>query len=165
MKAPWVVAAGKIGETAHCTRCGEGLTINMPQRLEVALAAMQAFGKIHAKCKPRDYQEPEITALNWPQSRDTGVSSATIWQAFTGEALYNSNDVPHDPSDFGRCYRLLKLRPEWEAELSEVSDLIPAWKPYVTKWPKLKELYEEALRTGDGNPMFEFMQKMRESHV
>jgi hypothetical protein len=164
MKALWVVAGGAPGETAHCTRCGEGLDLgSKPQRVDVALAAMRAFVKCHSHCKPGQHQEPAFNRSNWPTSRDTGTSSATIWHVFTGQRLYgNDFDVPYDPDDFGRCYRLLKLCPEWEAQLEDVAERFPKWKRFVIKWPKLKELYEEALKTGDGNRMYEFMWKLRQ---
>ena len=125
---------------------------------------MKAFIKCHAHCKPGPHNEPAITRFNWAQSRDTGVSSATIWHVFTSQRLYGIDnfDVPHDPDGFGRCYRLLKLCPEWESQLDDVAERFPAWKRFVMKWPKLKELYEEALRTGDGKPMYEFMKKLEE---
>jgi hypothetical protein len=128
----------------------------------VALAAMRAFVKCHTKCRPNQYTEPIITRANWPASRDIGVSPATIWYAFTGQKLYCVFNVPRDPDDFGRCYRLLKLCPEWESQLDDVAEMFPEWKRFVMKWPKLKELYEEALKTGDGKPIYEFMKKLGE---
>ena len=163
MKAHWVVAAGKPGETAHCTRCGEGLDLgSKPQRVDVALAAMRAFIKCHAHCQPGQHEEPAITRMNWAQSRDTGISSASIWQVFTGQKLYSEHGVPHDPADFARCYRLLQLCPKWEPRLENVADMFPVWNPFVREWPKLKELYEEALRNGRWEPMYEFIQKLQE---
>jgi hypothetical protein len=89
-------------------------------------------------------------------------SKKTIWQVFTGQKLYSEHGVSHDPADFARCYRILKLCPEWELQLEYIVDMFPAWKRFVMKWPKLKELYEEALKTGDGKPMYEFMKKLQE---
>ncbi len=71
----WVVAGGRAGEIGHCTRCGEGLSIDLPQRVELALALMKAFTKVHAACKPGAYKEPSPTFLTWPTSRDTGISA------------------------------------------------------------------------------------------
>jgi hypothetical protein len=164
-KADWVVAGGAAGESEHCQRCGGSLTIKMPLRIEVWLAAMKAFVKVHSDCRETERAEPAITLENWPESRDTGVSSATIFHVFAGKSVYGqSRDVPHDPSDFGRCYRLLKLTAEyqWRERLCEVSDQYPAWLPFVREWNRLTEMWEEALKTGNCKTMYEFMQTLRE---
>ena len=143
-KTPWVVAAGAAGESAHCERCGEGLTLGT-QRVEIMLAAWKAFINIHSGCRETGRKEPELTLRDWPKSRDIGVSSATIYAVFTNLAIYPDHDIPHDPSDFGRCYRLLTLAPQWEARLREVADAFPAWVLFVREWPRLKDLYERAI--------------------
>jgi hypothetical protein len=55
------------------------------------------------------------------------------------------HDVPCDPDDFGRCYRLLRLFPTWRARLGEVSAKYPRWKPMVDAWDELTALYEEEI--------------------
>jgi hypothetical protein len=47
MKVDWVVAGGKPGELGHCTRCGDGLSMEMPQRVKVVTTAMNAFVRAH----------------------------------------------------------------------------------------------------------------------
>jgi len=49
----WVVAGnrGDANEIGYCTRCGQGLKLNLPQLLSVAIAAMQAFVKAHSNCQ------------------------------------------------------------------------------------------------------------------
>ena len=146
-KTPWVVAGGAVGESAHCERCGEGLKLGT-QRVEVMVAAWKAFAKIHSTCRETGRKEEAMTLKDWPNSRDTGISSATIYEVFTdlGFRLYGKHfDVPHDPADFGSCYRLLTLAPQWEARLQEVADAFPAWGPFVREWPRLKDLYERAI--------------------
>ena len=167
-RGDWVVAGGRFGETGHCTRCGDGLSIGS-QRLEVALAAMRAFVKIHARCKPGKYRESSPTLSSWLNSRDTGVSSATIYFVFTSLSIggvpqgsYEQRDPPRDPSDFGRCYRLLGLAPEWEGRLGEVAERFPAWEPFVREWPKLKKMYEEAVVSGEGHGLHGFIQELTE---
>jgi hypothetical protein len=79
-----------------------------------------------------------------------------------GRKIYSHFDTPHDPDDFGRCYRLLKIAPpEWEPQLDRVVDEFPIWAPFVREWPKLKALYEEALKTKNGKPLYDFMQTLR----
>ena len=160
-KTDWVVGGGKAGETAHCQRCGEGLNIGT-QRIEVALAAMKAFLEIHSHCQPGQWEESIPASVEqWAGSRDTGVSSGTIYKIFTGRRVYDTFDVPHDPADFGRCYRLLKLAPKWVGQLQKVADEFPEWQPFVSAWPKLTEMYEQAPRTGERGEMYYFMRTLR----
>lgn len=167
MNVNWIVAGGKAGELGHCTRCGDGLVMGMPQRVEVVTAAMNAFVRVHKRCKPGQFTEPPVSVDTWPDSRDTGVSSATIYYVFTGRKVYDSFDVPHDPGDFGRCYRLLKKAPLWKSQLSKVSEKFPVWLPFVREWPKLEDMYEEALNGNDASffegvkEMYDFMQTLR----
>lgn len=162
-KTPWVVAGGKIGEFGHCERCGEGLSIPDPQRLEAATAAMGAFVKCHAHCKPGDYKEPKAaTPQAWLKGRDTGISSCTIYAVMTNTPTPMScYDVPHDPDDFGRCYRLLKLFPDWKARLPEVAQQFPIWAPLVREWDTLTAMYEAELASKDpAHPTYYFIQKL-----
>lgn len=88
--------------------------------------------------------------LEWLFGDDTGTSSETIWKVMCGvdigqERIYT---YPFDPADFGRCYRLLKLFPEWRLRLHEVSERYPPWKPLIDNWGELEQLYEEEYPTG-----------------
>jgi hypothetical protein len=149
----WVVAGGKRGEAAYCTRCGEGLVLGFLPRLTEWTAANRAFLRAHTKCKPGTYQEPSIlTPTDWLSSRDTGVSSCTIFTAATDSPPpWGFFDVPYDPSDFGRCYRLLKHFPEFRQHLHKTVDLCPAWAPFVDHWDELTAIYEDELPSG-GRP-------------
>ena len=44
--------------------------------------------------------------MTWVIGHDTGLSSLTLWAAIMNVQNYNA-DIPHDNSDFGRCYRML----------------------------------------------------------
>lgn len=161
---PWVVAGGKIGELGHCTRCGEGLNIGLPQPLPIVTAAMNAFVGIHKSCKEGMRVEPKITPRDWIGSRDTGISSCTIWAVLANQpSPMRDYDVPHDPSDFGRCYRLLKLFPEWIPRLGEVAERFPIWKPFVREWANLTVMYEQALsdKSNRSPAMYDLMQQLR----
>lgn len=162
-KGDWVVIGGAPGEIGHCTRCGEGLRINLPQRMEVIIAATSAFAKAHKICAPGNYVErPAQTPEQWAMGRDTGISSLTIWSAITGHASPNRrDDVPHDPDDFGRCYRLLKLFPSWRPQLSKVAGRYPDWAPFVEHWDELSEQYEQELAHGS-EPDFKLYHRMKE---
>ena len=143
-KGDWVVMGGKPGEVAYCTRCGEGLTLVLPLHMEVFLAASHAFVKVHSHCPAGKYiEKPVVTPEEWAASRDTGTSSLTIYSAITGKPSHHRGyGVPHDPDDFGRCYRLLKLFPAWREKLSETVKLCREWEPFVQAWDELTALYE-----------------------
>jgi len=148
-KADWVLPGGKPGELGYCTRCGQGLTINPPQPIPIALACMEAFVKMHSECWPGKYiEKPPMTPGEWAAGRDTGTSSFTIFAAITGQpSPHGRFDVPHDPQDFGRCYRLLKLFPQWRHGLFQTVAKCAAWKPFVDVWDELTSMYEAALRS------------------
>lgn len=84
-------------------------------------------------------------ALAWIVGRDTGISSKTIWSVMMDAVPTNPHpfdfDIPHDPDDFGRCYRLLETIPEWRARLREVAARFPAWSGLVDNWSELEEMF------------------------
>jgi hypothetical protein len=90
-----------------------------------------------------------MTPIDWLLNGETGVSSKTICAVMTGSVAHY-NDVPHDPSDFGRCYKLLALFPEWRARLHEVAEKFPMWGPMVEAWDELTALYEEETKSKSG---------------
>lgn len=92
----------------------------------------------------------QTKALQWIVGGDTGISSETIWSVMMGVEKQGSFGpyTPSDPGDFGRCYRLLKLIPEWRDRLHEVAQKHPKWGPMVEAWDELETMYEDALATG-----------------
>lgn len=92
-----------------------------------------------------------MTIINWLLSGDSGISSKTICAVMTGSKMEDPGpDIPYDPSDFGRCYRLLALFPEWRERLGEVAEKFPMWGPMVKAWDELTTLYEEEVLNEDG---------------
>lgn len=85
----------------------------------------------------------------WLAGPDTGISSRTIVHVLTGAPLANGRaDVPHDPSDLGRCLRLLDTVPGLRERLPEVADRYPEWRPLVEHWDELAALYHTEAPTG-----------------
>lgn len=89
-----------------------------------------------------------MTPLNWIMGRDTGTSSKTIFAVMMGELTERETQcggtygVPHDQDDFGRCYRLLELFPDWKKRIGEMAHFLPAWVPYVREWDRLTALHK-----------------------
>ncbi|MGB8480705.1 MAG: hypothetical protein WCE63_18005 [Acidobacteriaceae bacterium] len=70
-------------------------------------------------------------------------------------------DVPYDPADFGRCYRLLQLFPAWKPRLDEVAARYPAWRPLVREWSALESLYVDAFRSNSGAALYQRLKALR----
>lgn len=85
-----------------------------------------------------------MTPLDWMMSGDTGTSSKTILHVMEGTPAPAWVDVPHDPSDFGRCHRLLEAFPAYRARMGEVAEKYPAWIGLVREWDALTALYVAA---------------------
>jgi len=106
----------------------------------------------------------------WLFGPDTGISSKTIMSVLsTGAARIGAEvslgrwgaDVPHDPSDFGRCYRLLQTFPQWRDRLNEVAAKFPKWEPMVREWDRMTSLWEEEAPTGKCPKLYDLMQKLQ----
>jgi hypothetical protein len=81
----------------------------------------------------------------WLAGCDTGISSRTIVMAICGRHVCEER-TPHpplDPSDFGRCYRLLQAVPELRPQFGKVAEVFPVWAPLVREWGALEALYLE----------------------
>jgi hypothetical protein len=98
--------------------------------------------------------ERGIEKMEWLLSDDTGTSSKAIFRAMVG-VPHKDKSTPLDPSDFGRCYRLLKQFPEWESRVKELGDLIDyspivngeqltnLWKIFADNYEELCLMYEK----------------------
>lgn len=149
------------GDELRCFNCGGTYKINLPASLRVAAAAMEAFAKDHANCKPSEAGAAKMkysTPAEWRSSWDTGRSSLTIYGVMVGRP-YHDPSVPLDPADFGRCYRLLKAFPEWRARISEVAEMYEAWKDLVRNWERLEFLYEQELPSGNAPQLYACIQR------
>jgi len=104
----------------------------------------------------------------WIVNGEVGTSSKTIWAVMMNAVIKNGNswwnyDVPHDPDDFSRCWKLLMLIPEWRKRLPEVAEIFPKWKPFVREWDKLTKMYEQNLIDnlyGYSHEMMDFMSQL-----
>ncbi len=113
-----------------------------------------------------------ITPNQWILSGDTGVSSRTIWAVMMGETQASLTgaakisgcyfDVPHDPDDFGRCYRLLAHFPEWRGRIAEMGEIFPAWKPMADRWDEMESLYLQESPSGRCPRLYELMSELVE---
>ncbi len=146
------------GSELRCFNCGESYEMAMPAPMSIVTAAMRAFDKDHARCKPSVKGAARMTAASpheWMRSWDTGQSSKTIWHVMmkSGEGPAS---IPYDPADFGRCYRLFEKFPEWRARLDEMR-AVRGWAPFVDAWPRFEALYVEEFDSGQAPRLYDAM--------
>lgn len=101
-----------------------------------------------------------INILNWMRSGDTGVSSETMALIAMG-ATKGDFSAPYDPSDFGRCYRLVKANPVIKESFLIISALVPRFTSILLNWDKCCEIYERDLPTGRSDELFKMIQNWR----
>ncbi len=76
-------------------------------------------------------------ALAWITSRDTGESSKAIWSHMTGAKCSGHLSTPSEPSDLGRCLRLLESVPEWSPRMPEMACHGIDWARMASRWDEL----------------------------
>lgn len=180
----WIVINSGKGSRLECLRCGQFYAPTYPVPISVLGGMTTAFGKDHARCKAhpagdvcvhcgeRGHDPNDCPALTrsqtpeeWLAGPDTGISSKTIWCVMTGQKSFEpflkgwGPGKPHDPADFGRCYRLLKLFPEWRARIGEMKQV--GWGKLVDNWPELERLYEEEAPSGNAPKLFAVLKELR----
>lgn len=72
----------------------------------------------------------------WIAGHDTGISSIIIAAQMCGAnmAEIDSKSTPSDPSDLGRCLRLLDVFPEWEPRMGEMAQVSQEWADILPYW-------------------------------
>lgn len=76
----------------------------------------------------------------WLNGTDVGQSSKSL--AYEAADLPGDrSNYPHDPSDLGRCLRLIARVPEVRAAVEALAEKSPYWKALAPEWDNLKALY------------------------
>ncbi|MBP9794118.1 MAG: hypothetical protein KBC56_08980 [Flavobacterium sp.] len=142
---------GLRNESVFCFNCGDQHIIPMPCQVNVMTDIIDGFTKRHFNCE-KTWTEPkpdEGLSVNqkmnfWLANGERGISANTIFQTISGvQALKGNPSHPHDPDDFGRCYKLLQAIPEWRSQMNKLRRLSIAWDNLVENWDKLTEMYEQ----------------------
>lgn len=97
--------------------------------------------------------------MEWLFGNDTGLSSKTIWCTMTGTPDPKPR-WPYDPSDFGRCHRLLQRFPEWHGRIAEMEQHGPEWRALVEVWDELEALYKEEAPSGNAPRLYKRMHEL-----
>lgn len=160
---------GIEGDALVCGHCGARHELQMPLEVWAFTALIEGWRKNHKACRPnpavakRDADRLAASFADphaWMAGPDTGLSSKTIWSVMMGVHCARPS-APMDPSDFGRCHRLLKAFPLWRERLAEVAAKHPDWSGLIEHWAELEALYEEELPTGRGPKLYKRMQELR----
>lgn len=114
-----------------------------------------------------------MTKETWIVEGKTGISSKAVWAHFSlGISTKDGwHTNPSDPSDFLRCYWLLKLAPEWRQRIREMAKY-PGWEKMAAHWDELEtmllEAWPKSCASGDyereppASAMYERMQILRQ---
>lgn len=100
----------------------------------------------------------------WFGSNDRGISSNAIVEVMEGlprGMLTGSFGLghPHDPADFGRCFRLLEAVPLYRHRMDEMR-ISPVWNALVNHWAELERLYIEECPGGKCHKLYDRMQEL-----
>lgn len=98
----------------------------------------------------------------WLASDDVGMSSkymaAVLSGKFTADFAY-----PHDPSDFGRCLRMIRACPEFEGLIHRMCSKGRQWEAVANNWEEWAKLYDIAAASPDGKAT-ELYRLMKEAY-
>lgn len=161
-------------ESLFCTHCGFMEPLALPMETMTFIEKSASFLEAHENCIPT-YKEPSCEdgksveeRMNWwLEYGERGISSETIFSIMSGKDIRHSRGReyghPYDSDDFSRCYKLLKLIPEWRS-LDKMKTVSKEWSNLVDNWDKLTEMFEENERTNWVNSekigMYYFMRKI-----
>lgn len=89
----------------------------------------------------------EDRRIEWLRNGERGVSSETIHDFFAHRGEIHKAGYPHDSADFGRCYKLLELIPEWRARIHELGNIRgltgQVWAALAKEWDVLEKRYHD----------------------
>lgn len=88
--------------------------------------------------RPMPDPEKLHAAVMWFAGGDTGLSSVALLNAALG--VPGKDDYPHDPSDLGRCLRLMRALPWTGRGLPVLASRSEAWSALAGCWKVLTAL-------------------------
>lgn len=73
----------------------------------------------------------------WLFSDDTGLSSLALASEYLGVDNRRQHYVPSDPSDLGRCLRLISIVPAIRNSVDSLAEKHPNWKKAAEVWDEI----------------------------
>lgn len=110
------------------------------------------------------HNEAAKPIIHWMFNGDTGVSSETMAAFALGTQRERAfgQDAPSDPSNIGRCDKLVMAVPEILDVFPVISRKAPVFRGISAHWDELCALYERDLSTGGSLQLFRRIQELRE---
>lgn len=101
--------------------------------------------------------------IEWMFNGRTGISSETMAAIALGVKKRGvfGFDAPHDPSDFGRCYDLVKDVPEIKLAFGEISKKVPKFAGILANWDELCGMYERDFSSGKSPDLYSRIKDLR----
>lgn len=121
---------GIRNEKLFCFNCGQSKAIMYPLPITDLIQIQKEFTDLHKDCE-QTWEEPmpdmslplESRAGWWLVNGETGLSSKAMVGTFLDFLTpISTNHYPHDPDDFKRCYKLLKVIPDYSKMLERNSE-------------------------------------------
>lgn len=99
----------------------------------------------------------------WLANGDTGVSSETMVAISMGAVASDETgfDAPYDPSDFGRCYKLVKAVPELRDQFKRIGEIVPTFAGILQNWDELCETFERDAPKGRSDDLYSRIKELR----
>jgi len=107
-----------------------------------------------------------MTVAEWLLGGDTGRSSefmARVLSDMPADSFDGKNDYPRDPSDFGRCVRMLEKIPNLYRRLGRMRKHGLIWSALVDKWYSFRELYRSEAPSGKCPVLYREMRALFDS--
>lgn len=106
---------------------------------------------------------------NWLLNGNTGVSSNTMAAIALGANELHDHDItdgcgldaPHDPSDFGRCYRLVLAVPEIREHFPRIGKKVKQFAGIIREWDALVWIYERDKPKGESPELYRRIRELR----
>lgn len=100
--------------------------------------------------------------IAWMVAGDSGISSETMASIALDVEKKDSFGLrpPSDPSDFGRCYRLVMAVPEIIDVFPHIARKVPKFKGILDNWDELCALYERDLSKKKSVEMYNRMKEL-----
>ncbi|MEX3764493.1 hypothetical protein [Paraburkholderia phenoliruptrix] len=104
---------------------------------------------------------------NWLINGNVGVSSKTMAAIALGATTTSAGehgwgvDAPHDPADFGRCYRLVQKVPEIREFFPRIAKKVKPFAGILKHWDELVRLYERDKPTGKSDELYNRIKQLR----
>lgn len=103
---------------------------------------------------------PNMGLVAWLKSDDTGLSSLYMASVLCGHPDFAQYAHPHDPDDFGRCYRFLLAIPHVRTRLNLMAAKSDQWEKLCLNWDELERLYLEESPAGKCPKLYARIQEL-----